>query len=289
MSCKDSGAAVTCEEYDQDPFDRQKCMEGWDQTIVSRQNALVLGVGAIGSAVAQYLCRIGVKTVVLWDKDVVVGSNLNRQMLYGPSDVGRRKVEAAADCLRRYHVADPTVTTVTPVHIDAVEQWGTVVKMAKESTVIFNLIDFGEQFDYAVIALGSALHIPVLSGSSFSYIWVTEYFTGKPGATSLSYSPEDVSKKSPFGDKLTPELITTYEKLDCITPDKNPSTRSIGSNVFVAMTAGMTTVQMWTMTLFGHPMPNFVKGDIIRVYDEGLVVFPQNEPKKEETEEKKPE
>jgi len=277
--------SVSCEEYDKDPFDRQRCIEGWDQSLVSRQKALVLGVGAIGSAVAQYLCRIGVKTIIILDKDVVVASNLNRQTLYGPSDVGRRKVDAACDCLRRYHVADPSATTVIPVHMDAVENWGEIVKMAKDSTVIFNLIDVGEQFDFAVMALGNALHIPVLSGSSFAYIWMTEFYTGKPTATSLSYCPQDVAKKSPQGDKLTPELITTYEKLDFIKPDDNPPTRSIGSNVFVAMTAGMTAVQMWTMSLFGNPMPNFVKGDIIRVYDEGLLVFPQNiteEPKKKE-------
>jgi len=268
----------SCPNFDKDPFDRQRCIEGWDQALISSQKALVLGVGAIGSAVAQFLCRLGVSQVVIVDKDVVVTSNLNRQMLYGPADVGKRKVDAAEECLKRYHVADPSVTTVRAMHLDAVEHWGDIVRVAKESTVIFNLIDVGSQFDYAVMALGDALHIPVLSGSSFSYLWMTEYFTGLPKATSLSYCPADVATKSPQGDKLTPELITTYEKIDFIQPDDNPPTRSIGSNCFVAMTAGMTAVQMWTMALLGNPMPNFVKGDIIRQYDEGLLVFPQAKP-----------
>jgi len=267
-----------CPDYDKDPFDRQRCIEGWNQTLISSQRALVLGVGAIGSAVAQYLCRVGVSQIVIVDKDVVVASNLNRQTLYGPADVGRRKVDAAEDCLKRYHIADPTITTVKALHIDAVDNWGEIVRVAKDSTVIFNLIDVGQQFDYAVLALGAALHIPVLSGSSFAYLWMTEFFTGKPGATSLSYYPPDCVKKSPEGDKLTPELIMTYDKIDFIKPDDNPPTRSIGSNVFVAMTAGMTAVQVWTMYLLGNPMPNFIKGDIIRQYDEGLLVFPQAEP-----------
>jgi len=209
-------------------------------------------------------------------------------MLFGPEDVGKRKVDAAAACLKRYHVPDPKITTVKAVHIDAVEHWGDIVRFAKESTVIFNNIDVGAQFDYAVMALGEALHIPVLSGSSFAYIWMTEFFTGLPGATSLSYCPADKVGKTPEGDKLTPELIMTYDKLDCITPDNNPPTRSIGSNTFVAMTAGMTIVQMWTMFLLGHPMPNFVKGDIIRQYDENLLVCPQMEPVTSTSEEPKP-
>jgi len=276
---EEKSSSVSAEEnvpdYDKDPFDRQKCIKGWNQPLIASQRVLVLGVGAIGSAVAQFVCRVGVSQVVIVDKDVVVGSNLNRQMLYGPDDVGKRKVDAAAECLRRYHVPDPKATVVKPVHIDAVEHWGDIVRFAKESTVIFNNIDVGGQFDYAVLALGSALHIPVLSGSSFSYIWLSEFFTGKPGATSLSYCPADMAGKTPESDKLTPELIMTYEKLDCIKPDDNPPTRSIGSNAFVAMTAGMTSVQMWVMYLLGNPMPNFVKGDIIRQYDEGLLVFPQ--------------
>ena len=281
MSCQteksDVAAAQECPEYDKDPFDRQKCIEGWNQPLISSQRALVLGVGAIGCSVAQFLCRLGVSQVVVVDKDVVVASNLNRQMLFGPEDVGKRKVDAAVECLKRYHVADPKTTVVKAMHIDAVEHWGDIVRVAKDSTVIFNLIDVGEQFDFAVMALGEALHIPVLSGSSFAYVWMTEFFTGKPGATSLSYSPPDMKKKTPQGDKLTPELITSYEKLDFIKPDNNPPTRSIGSNAFVAMTAGMTAVQMWAMALLGNPMPNFVKGDIIRQYDENLLVFPQAE------------
>ena len=265
-------------DYDQDPFDRQRCMEGWDQTLLGKQRALVLGVGAIGCATAQFLCRLGVREVVLVDKDVVVASNLNRQTLFGPADVGRRKVDAAADCLRRYHVADGACTTVRAVHTDAVEHWGDIVALARAASVVFNNIDVGEQFDYAVMALGTALHIPVLSGSSFSYVWMSEFFSAAPGATSLSYQPADKKGTTPFGNKLTPELITTYTRLDCITPDANPPTRSIGSNVFVAMTAGMTAVQLWTMALFGHPMPNFVKGDILRVFNEGLLVFPQQTP-----------
>ena len=267
---------AAAEDFDSDPFDRQRCIEGWDQALVEKQRALVLGVGAVGCAAAQFLCRAGVGKVVLLDKDVVVASNLNRQTLYGPADVGRRKVDAAAECLRRYHVACARTTEVCAVHTDAVAHWDTVVALARDATAIFNCIDVGQQFDYAVMALGQALGVPVLMPSSFSYQWMAEFFTGRPAATSLGYNPAECASKAPF-DRLTPESVVGLAALDFIVPDPNPPTRSLGSCAFVAVTAGMVAAQMWVLSLFGHPMPNFVKGDIKRVFDEGLLVFPQQQ------------
>lgn len=60
--------------------------------------ALVVGVGALGSAVAEQLCRAGVGRLRLIDRDVVELSNLQRQALYGQADAdaGRPKAHAAA-------------------------------------------------------------------------------------------------------------------------------------------------------------------------------------------------
>lgn len=60
----------------------------------------ILGVGAIGSATAMSLAAAGVGHLRIIDPDRVEVSNLNRQLLYQTSDVGRRKVDAAADRLR---------------------------------------------------------------------------------------------------------------------------------------------------------------------------------------------
>jgi bacteriocin biosynthesis cyclodehydratase domain-containing protein len=60
---------------------------------------LVLGVGGLGSTVADLLARAGVGTLVLADHDVVDATNLSRQQLYTTADVGRRKVDAARDRL----------------------------------------------------------------------------------------------------------------------------------------------------------------------------------------------
>ena len=61
---------------------------------------LLIGAGGLGSPAALYLAAAGVGTIGIVDFDDVDTSNLQRQILHGLKDVGRPKVESAADRLR---------------------------------------------------------------------------------------------------------------------------------------------------------------------------------------------
>lgn len=61
---------------------------------------LMIGTGGLGSPAALYLAAAGVGTLGLVDADVVDVSNLQRQLLHGTKDVGRSKLDSAADRLR---------------------------------------------------------------------------------------------------------------------------------------------------------------------------------------------
>ncbi|MET9340566.1 TOMM precursor leader peptide-binding protein [Nonomuraea sp. NPDC003804] len=69
---------------------------------LAARRVTVLGAGAIGGAVAVQLVTAGVRRLTLVDDDQVEPSNLHRQHLYTPADVGRPKVAAAADRLRAH-------------------------------------------------------------------------------------------------------------------------------------------------------------------------------------------
>ncbi len=69
----------------------------------------VIGAGGLGSPCIQYLAAAGVGHLTIIDDDAVDLSNLQRQVLHGTADIGRAKVESAADAVSRLN-PDVTVT-----------------------------------------------------------------------------------------------------------------------------------------------------------------------------------
>jgi len=67
----------------------------------------LVGTGGLGSPLALYLAAAGVGTLGLVDFDVVDESNLQRQVLHGTSDVGRKKLDSARD---RIEDVNPKIT-----------------------------------------------------------------------------------------------------------------------------------------------------------------------------------
>ena len=61
---------------------------------------LVVGAGGLGSPVLEYLAAAGVGTLGVVDGDVVSLSNLQRQIIHTTADIGRPKVESAAEKIK---------------------------------------------------------------------------------------------------------------------------------------------------------------------------------------------
>lgn len=83
---------------DVERYSRQLILAGVGEAGQARLSAarvLVVGAGALGSPVIQYLAGAGVGRVEVWDGDRVDISNLPRQPLYTGEDLGRSKAEAA--------------------------------------------------------------------------------------------------------------------------------------------------------------------------------------------------
>ncbi|MDE0285229.1 MAG: ThiF family adenylyltransferase, partial [Gammaproteobacteria bacterium] len=70
------------------------------QLRLAQSTVLLIGAGGLGSACSIYLAAGGVGHIILTDFDHVDLSNLQRQILYKTTDIGRLKVEAGADHLR---------------------------------------------------------------------------------------------------------------------------------------------------------------------------------------------
>src|ERR1700689_666044 len=72
-------------------------MEG--QQKIKAARVLCIGAGGLGSPLALYLGAAGVGTLGIVDFDVVDYTNLQRQIIHSTADVGRKKLDSAADKL----------------------------------------------------------------------------------------------------------------------------------------------------------------------------------------------
>src|SRR5690348_14441292 len=72
-------------------------MEGQQKLKAAR--VLCIGTGGLGSPLALYLAAAGVGTLGLVDFDVVDFTNLQRQVIHSTADVGRKKLDSAAETI----------------------------------------------------------------------------------------------------------------------------------------------------------------------------------------------
>jgi molybdopterin/thiamine biosynthesis adenylyltransferase len=80
---------------------------GAGQVALAGAHVALIGCGGIGSPALQYLAAAGVGALMLIDGDVVEDSNLQRQTIFTPADIGAAKAEVAAAWVARF---DPALT-----------------------------------------------------------------------------------------------------------------------------------------------------------------------------------
>ncbi len=73
-------------------------MEG--QLKLKQAKVLLIGAGGLGAPLGLYLAAAGVGRIGIVDFDVVDFTNLQRQVIHGTSDVGRKKLDSAAESMR---------------------------------------------------------------------------------------------------------------------------------------------------------------------------------------------
>ena len=86
------------------------------QERIRNAKVLCIGAGGLGSPALMYLAAAGVGTIGIVDFDTVDETNLHRQVLYGQSDIGKKKVDVAKSKIEE---SNPLVSVNTyPVRIN---------------------------------------------------------------------------------------------------------------------------------------------------------------------------
>ena len=120
---------------------------------------LIIGAGGLGSPAALYLAAAGVGTLAIADHDTVDLSNLQRQILHRYADIGRAKVDSAAE---RIAALNPD-TRVIPV---AARLTGEALRGQVAAADL--VVDGSDNFDtrFAVNAACVAARTPLVSGAA---------------------------------------------------------------------------------------------------------------------------
>ena len=106
---------MTCENFNREQlrrYNRHLILDGFGkegQQRLLNSKVLVIGAGGLGSPVALYLAAAGVGTIGIVDGDTVSLTNLQRQVIHSTADVGKPKVESAAE---RIKALNPDVDVV---------------------------------------------------------------------------------------------------------------------------------------------------------------------------------
>ncbi len=85
---------------------------GAGQARLAGAHVVLVGIGGIGHPALQYLAGAGVGRLTLIDDDTVDASNLQRQTLFAPADIGAAKADIAARWVARF---DPALRVVAHV------------------------------------------------------------------------------------------------------------------------------------------------------------------------------
>jgi molybdopterin/thiamine biosynthesis adenylyltransferase len=140
----------------------------------------VIGTGGLGSWVLASLAAAGIGRLVACDTDTVELSNLNRQILFGAGDIGRRKTEVAAE---RLAALDPTIEVES---LDlAIAGSDDVAPLADRADLVINCADrpsIAETSDW-VAAACLPLGIPHIVGGAYAYHVGSLGLTVVPGRT----------------------------------------------------------------------------------------------------------
>jgi molybdopterin/thiamine biosynthesis adenylyltransferase/rhodanese-related sulfurtransferase len=150
----------------------------------------VVGAGGLGSPVLQYLAAAGVGTIAIIDDDMVERSNLQRQVLHTVADLGRRKVDSAAEKI--VEIAPQASLIKHAVRLDA----GNAEQLLGGYDVV---LDGTDNFTtrYLVNDTCARLGIPLVWASIFQFDAQVSVFWSRPPAPVAPVTLRDLFPQAP--------------------------------------------------------------------------------------------
>lgn len=93
-------STLRIQDHSRDRYHSIAISSVWELARVRKARALVVGAGALGNEVCKNLAMMGVRLIVVVDRDVVESANLSRSIFFRESDHGHPKADVVRDRLR---------------------------------------------------------------------------------------------------------------------------------------------------------------------------------------------
>ncbi len=206
-------------------YDRHRPLlsdRAWDR--LTTTPVLIAGVGGLGANVAMHLARLGPLRMELWDPGVLDAPDLNRQILYGQSDLGASKVAAAR---ARLEDINPELDlTAVPGALDF-DRFFETSALAEEALVIFDCLDSFSARG-GLDRIQKSMSCPVFhAGVETWYAQVTTLLPGG-GGYARAFGPDFASNSTP-PKPILPHVVSMAAAFQvgeflrwCETPERTP-------------------------------------------------------------------
>jgi molybdopterin/thiamine biosynthesis adenylyltransferase len=170
-------------------------------------HAVIVGVGGLGCVSATYLAAAGVGHITIVDFDIVEPSDLNRQILYGEEDIGKKKVIVAKRKLARLN----SKVEITPVFAKITEE--NVLSLIDGARVVVDGLDNSATRLVVNSACVKQKIAYIYGGVSRLRGMVTTIIPGQTPCLAC-FSPEGVGGLGVLG--VTPAIIASLQALEAI-------------------------------------------------------------------------
>ena len=185
-----------------------------EQVKLLQSKVVIIGAGGLGGTVLELLTRMGVGQLIIADKDLIVDSNLNRQILSNETNLGQNKAEVA---VRRVKEINSSIEiTGHSVFIDS----DNVQKIIKGAEVVVDALD-NLPARFILQKACRELNIPLVHGAIAGFNGqLTTIFPQDKGLELIYGSdkdlPEHGSEVTLGAPTVTPVIIASLEAQEVI-------------------------------------------------------------------------
>lgn len=185
-----------------------------EQVKLLQSKVAIIGAGGLGGTILELLTRMGIGKLIIADKDIIVDSNLNRQVLSNETNLGQIKTEAAVKRVKEINSSVEIIGHSVFINSDNVK------KIIEGAEVVIDALD-NLPSRFVLQKACRDLKIPLIHGAIAGFNGqLTTIFPEDKGLELIYGSnkdlPEHGSEVELGAPTVTPALIASLEAQEVI-------------------------------------------------------------------------